>query len=270
MRASNMEEACRRGKLRMNAGRSLNGPFEHVVILTGAGISAESGLSTFRDEGGIWSQYAIEEVATPAAFRRNPDLVHEFYNLRRRAARDAGPNAAHLALARLEREHAGRVTVVTQNVDDLHERAGSRNVLHMHGELFKLRCTACGEVWAEDGDAFPHSACIACAAVGTVRPHIVWFGEVPHGLDEIFALLERCDLFLSIGTSGHVYPAAGFVTEVRRHGRAHTVELNLEPSLGESLFAERIYGRAGEIVPRFVERLLAGVVQNSLESGRAS
>lgn len=235
----------------------MTGPYDRIVILTGAGISAESGLSTFRDADGIWSRYSVDEVATPAAFRRNPERVHEFYNMRRRAARDARPNAAHAALARLERDHPGRVTLVTQNVDDLHEKAGSRNVLHMHGELAKLRCNACGHVWPGE-DAFAETACVTCAAPGTVRPHVVWFGEVPHGLEEISARLRDCDLFLSIGTSGHVYPAAGFVAEVRRQGRAHTVELNLEPSLGESLFSERIYGKAGDIVPRFVDRLLVG------------
>lgn len=236
----------------------MTGPYEHIVILTGAGISAESGLSTFRDADGIWSRYSVDEVATPAAFRRNPQLVHEFYNMRRRAARDARPNAAHTALAKLERDHPGRVTVVTQNVDDLHEKAGSRNVIHMHGELAKLQCIGCGHVWLGEEDAFPETACISCATPGTVRPHVVWFGEIPHALDEISALLARCDLFLSIGTSGHVYPAAGFVAEVRRHGHAHTVEINLEPSLGESLFSERIYGKAGDMVPRFVDRLLLG------------
>lgn len=236
----------------------MTGPYEHIVILTGAGISAESGLSTFRDADGIWSRYSVDEVATPAAFRRNPQLVHEFYNMRRRAARDARPNAAHAALAKLERDHPGRMTVVTQNVDDLHEKAGSRNVIHMHGELAKLQCIDCGHVWLGEEDAFPETACISCATPGTVRPHVVWFGEIPHALDEISALLARCDLFLSIGTSGHVYPAAGFVAEVRRHGSAHTVEINLEPSLGESLFSERIYGKAGDMVPRFVDRLLLG------------
>lgn len=249
----------------------MTGPYDHIVILTGAGISAESGLSTFRDADGIWSRYSVDEVATPAAFRRNPERVHEFYNMRRRAARDARPNAAHAALARLERDHPGRVTLITQNVDDLHEKAGSRNVLHMHGELAKLRCNACGHVWPGD-DAFPETACLTCAAPGAVRPHVVWFGEVPHGLDEISAYLGECDLFLSIGTSGHVYPAAGFVAEVRRHGRAHTVELNLEPSLGESLFSERIYGKAGDIVPRFVDRLLVGSNIQDIggRSGRSS
>lgn len=246
-------------------------PFDHIVILTGAGISAESGLSTFRDADGIWSRYSIDEVATPAAFRRNPELVHDFYNMRRRAAREARPNAAHEALARLEREHPGRVTLVTQNVDDLHERAGSGNVLHMHGELAKLRCMACGHVWAGADEVSIETACVACAATGGVRPHVVWFGEIPHGLDEIATELANCDLFLSIGTSGNVYPAAGFVAEVRRHGRAHTVELNLEPSLGENLFSERIYGRAGEIVPAFVDRLLVGRgVTARGSSGRSS
>lgn len=237
--------------------------YEHIVILTGSGISAESGLSTFRDRDGIWSRYSIEDVATPSAFRRNPARVHDFYNQRRRAARDAAPNDAHKALARLEKMHHGKVWIVTQNVDDLHERAGSDNLIHMHGELAKLRCRDCGHIWSED-ETSPETVCRGCSNVGSTRPHIVWFGEYPHGLDEIAKLLEDCDLFMSIGTSGQVYPAAGFVDTVRRYGRAHMVELNLEPSSGESLFTEKLYGRAGEIVPRYVNALL----QNSSQKGQ--
>jgi NAD-dependent deacetylase len=234
--------------------------YKTIVILTGAGISADSGLDTFRDEGGVWSRYAIEDVATPEAFARNPALVHDFYNMRRETALKARPNGAHAALARLEADYPGTVWVITQNVDNLHEQAGSRNLIHMHGELARLRCTGCGTVhdWLEA--ASQETVCPACACVGKMRPHIVWFGEIPMDLDRIERLLMACDLFVSIGTSGNVYPAAGFVDMVRGLGRARRVELNLEPSLGQSLFDEGIYGRAGDIVPEFVNRLMADAV----------
>ena len=230
--------------------------YENIVFLTGSGISADSGLDTFRDEGGIWTRYAIEDVATPDAFVRNPDLVHDFYNMRREQALKARPNGAHEALARLEADYPGTVWIITQNVDNLHEKAGSRNLIHMHGELAKLRCTGCGAVheWLEE--ASRETVCPACSGTGILRPHIVWFGEVPMALDRIERLLVACDLFVSIGTSGNVYPAAGFVDMVRGLGRARRVELNLEPSLGQSLFDEGIYGRAGDIVPEFVSRLM--------------
>ncbi len=227
-----------------------------IVVLTGAGISRESGLATFRDKDGIWAQVRLEDVATPEAFARDPARVHDFYNARRRQLRDPAvqPNAAHLALARLSREWPGGVTVVTQNVDDLHDRAGTANLIHMHGELTKARCTACGEVipWLEDLSV--NTSCPACGATGTLRPHIVWFGEVPFAMDRIYAALDACSLFVSIGTSGAVYPAAGFVAEVR--GRARTLELNLEPSEGSHLFDEAIHGPATVVVPAFVSRLL--------------
>jgi len=230
-----------------------------IVILTGAGISKESGLETFRDPGGIWSRVRIEDVATPEAFVRDPETVHRFYNARRRGLLAAAvrPNRAHLALARLEAAWPGEVLLVTQNIDDLHERAGSRNLLHMHGELLKARCLACGDAapWREDMHC--GSVCLACATPGRLRVDVVWFGEMPYHLERIFAALSECDLFVSIGTSGSVYPAAGFVQEVRDVGRAHSVELNLEPSEGSPLFAERRHGAAGEIVPAFVDELLA-------------
>ncbi len=230
-----------------------------IVILTGAGVSKESGLDTFRDRDGIWSQVRLEDVATPEAFERDPARVHAFYNDRRRAllAGDIGPNPAHAALARLEAEWPGEVLLVTQNIDDLHERAGSRNLLHMHGEILKARCQGCHEVtpWAVDMDR--DTRCPACGRAGGLRVHVVWFGEMPFEMDRIFSALEVCDLFVSIGTSGSVYPAAGFVQEVRMIGQAHTVELNLEPSEGHSLFAARHYGPAGRIVPEFVERVLS-------------
>jgi NAD-dependent deacetylase len=230
-----------------------------IVVLSGAGISAESGLPTFRGADGLWMGWRLDEVATPEAFARQPDVVQRFYDLRRRQllAEKVAPNLAHQALAELERRWPGPVRVVTQNIDDLHERAGSQNLIHMHGELLKARCTACAAVcpWRDDL-AVPHR-CPACERGGALRPHVVWFGEMPLELDAIYEALVACDLFLALGTSGQVYPGAGFVEEVRRHSRALTVELNLEPSAVVSLFAERRSGPASEIVPRYVGELLA-------------
>jgi len=229
-----------------------------IVVLTGAGLSAESGVPTFRDKGGIWAAYDYRDVATPEGFARNPARVHEFYNMRRRAHATVRPNAAHEALARLEREHAGEVWIVTQNVDALHEQAGSRNLIHMHGEIFRALCARCGAARPWSDDISLETPCPACAATGGMRPDVVWFGEMPYHMERIQALLETADLFISIGTSGNVYPAAGFVAEARANG-AHTVELNLEPSEGRSFFAETIYGPATKVVPAYVDRLLAGV-----------
>jgi NAD-dependent deacetylase len=228
-----------------------------IVILTGAGISKESGLDTFRDTDGIWSKVRIEDVATPEAFLRDKRRVHAFYNARRQGllAAQVAPNPAHLALARLEAEWPGPVLLVTQNIDDLHERAGSRNLRHIHGEMLKSRCAACGAVAVCKRDLDETLACDACGGTGGMRPHVVWFGEMPFHLDEVYAALASCDLFLSIGTSGNVYPAAGFVSEARAAG-AHTIELNLEPSEGRTQFAEAIHGPAGAVVPAYVERLL--------------
>lgn len=230
---------------------------DRIVVLTGAGISRESGLDTFRDADGLWSKIRLEDVATPDAFLRNPDMVHDFHNRLRRGLPDYHPNAAHEALARLEREHDGEVLVVTQNVDDLHERGGSRNLIHMHGELNKVRCQTCDQVFDWREDLGRDRDCPACAAPGRLRPHVVWFHEIPFEMDRIALELAACDLFVSIGTSGTVYPAAGFVGEVRRRGRAQTLELNLEPSDGSSLFAESRLGPATELVPAFVEAMLA-------------
>ena len=226
----------------------------NIVVLTGAGISAESGLGTFRDEGGLWAQHDIRDVATPEAFARNPDLVHGFYNARRAHAGRAEPNAAHRALAHLERRWTGAVDIVTQNVDDLHERGGSQSVLHMHGELTGALCARCGARWQAPAEMHPSDPCPACGEPAT-RPDIVWFGEMPYGMDRIATLLSACDLFVSIGTSGHVYPAAGFVQQARALG-AHTLELNLEASAGASLFHERRLGAATELIPKWVDELL--------------
>lgn len=228
-----------------------------IVVLTGAGISKDSGLETFRDPDGIWARVRIEDVATPEAFARDPARVQAFYNARRRGLVDPRikPNPAHYALARLEAAWPGRVLVVTQNIDNLHERAGTRNLRHIHGELLKSRCAGCGDVAECLVDLDGASACAACGNSGRLRPHVVWFGEMPFDLDEVYGELQRCGLFIAIGTSGNVYPAAGFVDEARAHG-AHTVELNLEPSAGRSLFAEAEHGPAAEIVPAYVDRLL--------------
>lgn len=232
-----------------------------IVVLTGAGISAESGLATFRGPGGLWEGHRVEDVATPEAFARDPELVQRFYNLRRAQLRNAGvaPNAAHLALARLERDWPGEVLVVTQNIDDLHERAGTTRLLHMHGELLRARCQRCQRslAWEQDLDAA--SICPACGATGGLRPDIVWFGELPYHLDETLAALEACTLFLAVGTSGHVYPAAGFVEVVRGRGQARTIEVNLEPSAIADGFAEHRSGPAGELLPALVDELLAEV-----------
>ena len=236
-----------------------------IVILTGAGISQESGLSTFRDAGGLWDKMRIEDVATPGAFRRNPDLVYEFYNTRRRQLRDVQPNAAHTALAELERKSAEPVLVVTQNVDDLHERAGTRNLLHMHGELLRARCVSCHTVvpWAEDLSVF--DACPNCGPIpgaaegktGRMRPHIVWFEEMPLYMEEIEQALAECTTFVSVGTSGNVYPAAGFAAQARAAG-AKVVEINMEPSLGAHYFHVGHYGPATQMVPAWVREHLEG------------
>ena len=228
---------------------------QHIVILTGAGLSAESGLATFRDKGGLWSKFRIEEVATPQAFARDPERVQSFYNIRRRDLLKARPNPAHLALARLEREYAGEVLVVTQNIDALHEAAGQRHLLHMHGELLKAWCLACDAHSPWDQDITAVSVCPRCQAIGRLRPDVVWFGEMPYHMEAIGGALRQANLFISIGTSGSVYPASEFVASVRRAG-GRTVELNLEPSEGVNRFHEALHGPATQVVPDFVDRLL--------------
>jgi NAD-dependent deacetylase len=225
---------------------------QNIVILTGAGISAESGPQTFRASDGLWCDHRVEDVATPEAFERDPALVQRFYNMRRAQLKEVEPNAAHLALAELCRDWPhGEVTLVTQNVDDLHGRAltslgvSTRHLIHMHGELLKARHLHTGDITSCDHDLEP----------GVLRPHIVWFGEMPLEMERIDAALDDCDLFLSIGTSGNVYPAAGFVAQAHAAG-AHTAEINLEPSQGANLFAQHIYGPATQTVPAFVQQLL--------------
>lgn len=226
----------------------------NIVILTGAGISAESGLGTFRDKDGLWARYRIEDVATPEAYAGNPALVHEFYNLRRQGLRAAVPNAAHFALVELERRHQGGFLLVTQNVDDLHKRAGSRNVLTMHGELQNALCAGCGHVWPAPDLMFPEDRCARCDA-SLCRPDLVWFGEDVRFLDHIIEATEKADLFAVIGTSGNVHPAAGLM-ELARDCGATTVEINLEPSEVASAADRLILGRATEVVPLWVRENL--------------
>jgi len=240
--------------------------FKRILILTGAGISAESGIATFRDKDGIWSKVDVHDVATPEGFARNPQRVLDFYNTRRKQSAAAKPNAAHLALAKLEVEHTAKkgshVVVVTQNVDILHEAAGTKNLIHMHGHADQALCNHCQarHPWGRgQPDLAVALACNACGKAGGLRPDVVWFGEMPYHMDRITEELAGADLFLSIGTSGNVYPASGFVAEARRSG-AHTVELNLVPSEGASLFHEAHHGAASKVVPMYVERILEGKV----------
>lgn len=228
---------------------------QNIVILTGAGVSAESGIDTFRDGGGLWEQHRVEDVATPEAFVRDPDLVQRFYDMRRAAIQTKAPNAAHDAIARLDAEWRGELLIVTQNVDDLHERAGAKRLIHMHGEHLKAWCTACDTRSPWTGTLIDHPACPACGMVGYLRPDVVWFGEMPYQMDEIYHALNRADLFVSVGTSGAVYPAAGFVREARANG-TRTLELNMEPSQGSLWFSEARHGPASALVPAWVEEML--------------
>jgi len=227
----------------------------NIVILTGAGISAESGLATFRGPEGLWEGQRVEDICTPEALERNEALVQDFYDQRRAALWRVEPNPAHVALAQLDAEWRGDLLIVTQNVDDLHERAGARRLLHMHGELKSALCRSCGQRTPWGGSLEDGPPCPLCGREGSLRPDIVFFGEMPYEMERIDRAIERCDLFVSIGTSGAVYPAAGFVQTARYHG-AHTLELNLEPSAGSYLFHESRMGRAGEIVPEWVEDVL--------------
>ena len=226
----------------------------NIVVLTGAGISAESGLATFRGPGGLWEGHRVEDVCTPKALAADPELVHRFYDARRAALATVAPNPAHDALARLDAEWGGELLIVTQNVDDLHERAGARRMLHMHGELLSALCARCGDRRAHAGDMTPGTACAVCGAPA-VRPDIVFFGEMPYQMERIEQAIAAADLFVSIGTSGAVYPAAGFVQTARHYG-ADTLELNLERSAGSAWFAESRLGLASELVPAWVEEIL--------------
>lgn len=230
-----------------------------IVILTGAGISAESGLGTFRDADGLWTKYPLEDVATPEGFARNPALVQEFYNMRRADAAKAQPNAAHKALAQLEASFPGDVILVTQNVDSLHEAGGSKDVIHMHGQLNQALCGACSHRWEAPSVMHVGERCPKCDAP-EARPDVVWFGEMPYHMETIYQHIATTDLFVSIGTSGQVYPAAGFVQDASASG-AHTIEINLDPSDMAPAFAEHRQGKATEVVPKWVEEVLASVAQ---------
>lgn len=228
-----------------------------VVVLTGAGISAESGLKTFRDNNGLWENHSVQEVAMPEGFAQNPDLVYRFYNQRRQQllSSEVKPNAAHFALAKFEQALGDNFLLVTQNVDNLHQQAGNQNVLHMHGELLSARCVHSHQSIKIQDDLDKHSRCECCQPSHALRPDIVWFGEIPNHMQQIEEALYAADLFISIGTSGTVYPAAGFVSLANQFG-AYSIELNLEPSSAQSEFAEKYYGFASELVPNFVEGLL--------------
>lgn len=235
---------------------ALMNDIRNIVILTGAGISAESGLATFRGPDGLWEGHRVEDVCTPEAFARDPDLVQTFYDTRRAALPGAGPNPAHHALARLDRDWPGELLLVTQNVDDLHDRAGSTRLVHMHGELNSALCLGCDARVRWERPLLGGPLCPACGAPGKLRPDIVWFGEMPYHMERIERALARADLFVSIGTSGAVYPAAGYVQTARYHG-ARTLELNLDPSAGSVYFHESRLGAAGDLVPAWVDELLS-------------
>ncbi len=232
------------------------GPYQSIVILTGAGVSAESGINTFRAADGLWENHRVEDVATPEAFIRDPYLVHRFYNERRRYLLDGiVPNAAHQAIVELSRSLSGSVTLVTQNIDNLHQQSGSGTIYPMHGDLLKIRCKTTGDVFDCAADTSPEDECTCCRQPGQLRPHVVWFGEMPLYMADIEQALRTCDLFVAIGTSGNVYPAASFFQTAKYYG-AHTVELNLEPSTTGSLFDEQHYGPATEVVPEFFSAFL--------------
>jgi len=228
----------------------------NILILTGAGISAESGLDTFRGPGGLWAGHRVEDICTPEALERNRALVLDFYDARRAALAQVVPNPAHQALARLEAEWSGNLLIVTQNVDDLHERAGTRKIIHMHGELLSALCEACGRRMCWHGDMADEPPCGTCEAEAAIRPDIVFFGEIPYQMDAIERALAKADLFVSIGTSGAVYPAAGFVQTARHYG-AETLELNLEPSAGSYYFEQSRIGPASRLVPEWVDEVLS-------------
>jgi len=240
----------------------MSNPIKSVVVLTGAGISAESGIRTFRAADGLWEEHAIEDVATPEGFAKNPALVYRFYNERRRnlLSPEVAPNPAHLALSRFEQTFAGDFLLVTQNIDNLHERAGSRKLIHMHGELLKMRCVNTNLVFDITDDFEFETECRCCRSTGNLRPHVVWFGEMPFAMREIYSALEKCDLFIAIGTSGNVYPASEFYQVAKRHD-AHTVELNLEKT--GSWFDQHILGNASVTVPVYLNQVLDASLSRS-------
>lgn len=230
---------------------------KNIVILTGAGISAESGIKTFRDCNGLWEDHDVMEVASPGGFNRNPELVHKFYNQRRSQllSEEVKPNEAHYALAKLESEFNGEITIITQNVDNLHERAGNKNIIHMHGELIKMRCIETGKVLIWKKELSEKDKCPCCLKIGNLRPHIVWFGEYPLHLDTIEKKLQDCDLFISIGTSGQVYPAAMFVNIAKLNG-VKTIEANIEETNISENFDHHLIGPASKVITKLVDEIL--------------
>lgn len=234
--------------------------YKNIVILTGAGISAESGLSTFRSEDGLWNKHRVEDVATIEAFFRNPDYVHEFYNEMRPELFAAEPNAAHKAITTLQEKYPAQISVITQNVDTLHEKAGNQNVYHIHGQINQMVCLNCGHVFESWGEFSSEDACEQCGAKAMLKPNIVFFGEDLLCMDKVDTLLRTCDLFISVGTSGVVYPAAGFVQIAKMFG-ADTYEFNMEQTSNNRLFDEHIYGPAGTTLPAFVEKMIADIAE---------
>ncbi|MBP5353416.1 MAG: NAD-dependent deacylase [Alphaproteobacteria bacterium] len=232
--------------------------YKNIVILTGAGISAESGLATFRSSNGLWNNHRVEDVATIEAYWRNPDYVHQFYNEMRPELYNAKPNPAHLCITELQKKYPAHIAVVTQNVDTLHEKAGNQNVFHIHGQINQIVCMNCGHVFETWGDVSSEDKCEHCGTTGMLKPNIVFFGESLLYMDQVDRLLNSCDLFVSVGTSGVVYPAAGFVQFAKMFG-ADTYEFNMEETSNNSLFDKHIYGPAGTTLPQFVQQLLADV-----------
>ncbi len=229
--------------------------YQNIVILTGAGISAESGLATFRASNGLWNNHRVEDVATVEAFERNPAYVHEFYNELKKELVKAQPNPAHFAITRLQREYDAEISIVTQNVDTLHEKAGSKNICHIHGQINQALCLNCGHILETFGDVDTETVCPHCKIVGMMKPNIVFFGENLLCMDKVDRLLSGCDLFLSVGTSGVVFPAASFV-QIAKYNGAQTYEFNLEPTSNNFYFDRHIFGPAGTTLPAFVDELL--------------
>ena len=232
--------------------------YKHIVFLTGAGISAESGLATFRSENGLWNNHRVEDVATIEAYLRNPDYVHQFYNDMRPELFKAEPNPAHLAITDLQSNYPAQIDIVTQNVDTLHEKAGNKNIYHIHGQINQIVCLNCGHVFETWGDISSEDKCEKCGVVGMLKPNIVFFGENLLYMDKVDNLLKSCDLFISIGTSGVVYPAAGFVQIAKMFG-ADTIELNMEQTSNNRLFDRHIYGPAGTTLPALVQELIESI-----------
>ncbi|MBP5215163.1 MAG: NAD-dependent deacylase [Alphaproteobacteria bacterium] len=232
--------------------------YKNIVILSGAGISAESGLATFRSENGLWNHHRVEDVATVEGFMRNPEYVHEFYNEMRPELFEAQPNPAHFAITELQQNYPYEVSVITQNVDTLHEKAGNKNVYHIHGQINQIVCFHCGKVFETWGDVHSDDKCENCGARGFLKPNIVFFGENLLYMDKVDRLLKNCDLFISVGTSGVVYPAAGFV-QIAKFSGAETCEINMEKTSNNSLFDRHIYGKAGTALPELVKQLLGKI-----------